>query len=136
MIRSFPFTLVPLILYNVVVFLLPGLIEPDQCLTQVFSVGLFSGALWTFTFGDLMVTLGLAMLFIEIINAASVGRRAVGNHVVSILVLLVYAIEFLVVQKAATSAFFNLMLISLIDVLAGVVITIRMASRDVSIGNL
>ncbi len=135
--RFFPFTIVSLVLYNLLAFVITGLIpEPTVWSTQVFSMSLFSGSLWILTWGDLIVVIGLAMLFVEILGAATLGRRAMLNHVISILVLLVYAVEFLVVGKAATSPFFILLIISLIDVLAGVIITIRMASRDVSIGTM
>ncbi len=134
--RFFPFTIVPLILYNLIAFVVTGLIATAGWNSQVFAITLFSGASWTLSWGDLIVVLGLAMLFVEILGAATLGRRAMLNHVISILVLLVYVIEFLVVAKAATSPFFILMIISLIDVLAGVIITIRMASRDVSIGTM
>ncbi len=135
--RFFPFTIVPLVLYNLIALVVTGLIPaPTGWATQVFSIGLFSGASWVLTWGDLIVVIGLAMLFVEILGAATLGRRAMLNHVISILVLLVYVIEFLVVGVAATSPFFILMVISLIDVLAGVIITIRMASRDVSIGTM
>ncbi len=135
--RYFPFTIVPLVLYNLIALVVTGLIPaPTGWATQIFSMSLFSGQLWVFTWSDLIVVIALAMLFVEIVGAATLGRRAMVNHVISILVLLIYVVEFLVVGAAATSTFFILMVISLIDVMAGVIITIRMASRDVSIGTM
>jgi hypothetical protein len=42
-------------------------------------------------------------------------------------------IEFLLVQRAGTSTFFLLMIISLVDVMAGFIVTIRTAQRDLQI---
>jgi hypothetical protein len=53
----------------------------------------------------------------------------------SVLVFVAYLVEFLVVQPAATSLFFILMAISLIDVIAGFSISITGARRDVSFGH-
>ena len=43
-------------------------------------------------------------------------------------------IEFLLVQPAATSTFFLLMAITLVDVLAGFIVGIRSAQRQIEIG--
>jgi hypothetical protein len=42
-------------------------------------------------------------------------------------------VEFLLVARAGTSTFFILMVISLVDVLAGFIITARTAQRDIQI---
>jgi hypothetical protein len=84
------------------------------------------------TAGDVMVVIGLVALFVEILSAASLANRTIGNHLVSILVLIIYVIEFVVIERAANSTFFILTVIALIDVLAGIVITIRLAQRDIA----
>ena len=43
-------------------------------------------------------------------------------------------IEFLTVKEAATSVFFIIMFIALIDVIAGFSVTIRAARRDLNVG--
>ena len=47
--------------------------------------------------------------------------------------LLVFLVEFLLVQGAATSVFFLLMLMTLVDVMAGFSVSIRSATRDVDL---
>lgn len=125
--RNIPFTLVPLILFNIAAFTFI-----DSWNQRVLGVTMFSGVPWELTFSDVMIVIGLFALFAEIISATTLANRAIGNHLVSILVLIIYVIEFVVVERAAQSVFFILTIIALIDVLAGVVITIRLASRDVS----
>ena len=51
----------------------------------------------------------------------------------SMLLFVVMLIEFLLLPQAATSTFFLLMMISLVDVLGGFTITARAARRDVAI---
>ena len=50
-------------------------------------------------------------------------------------VFMAYLIEFLVLRQAATSVFFILLAIALIDVAAGFSIAISGARRDVSFGH-
>jgi hypothetical protein len=90
------------------------------------------GGLWTVTWGDLMVILGLIMLFVETLKSARAAARAIGNHLASTAVFIVYLIEFILLGVAANSTFFLLMLMSLFDVVAGFTISIRAASRDIT----
>jgi hypothetical protein len=129
--RNIPATIIPLILFNLVAFLFSnfaGVAWQNPVLTAT----LFSGAQWVMTAGDVMVVIGLVALFVEILSAASLANRTIGNHLVSILVLIIYVIEFVVIERAANSTFFILTVIALIDVLAGIVITIRLAQRDIA----
>jgi hypothetical protein len=52
----------------------------------------------------------------------------------SLLVFVVFLVEFLLFASAATDVFFILMAIALIDVVAGFAVALNAASRDVSIG--
>ena len=42
-------------------------------------------------------------------------------------------VEFLLVQQAATSTFFLLLVISFVDVIGGFIVTLRTAQRDITI---
>ena len=57
------------------------------------------------------------------------------EHILSTLVFVVCIVEFLLVDKAATSTFFLMTVISFVDVVAGFSITIRAARRDFSVGS-
>lgn len=130
--RNIPYTLVPLIIFNIVIlFAYQGIWGDD-----IFTVNLFSGAPWTMTVGDLMVVIGLLSLMGEVFRSATMARTAVTNHLLSIIVLIVFVIEFVVVGDAANSTFFILTIIALIDVLTGVVVTIRLASRDITVDDV
>jgi NADH:ubiquinone oxidoreductase subunit 3 (subunit A) len=56
------------------------------------------------------------------------------DHLLSMILFIVFLIEFLLLAPAATQLFFILMTISFIDVIAGFAVSMRSAGRDVSIG--
>lgn len=127
MLRYLPYTLIPLVIFNIVILFSPVGVWSDQ----IAQITLFSGQPWPLTVGDLMIVAGLVGLLAEMLRATYVA--AIGNHMVSIVVLIVYVVEFVAVGDAGNSTFFILTIISLIDVLGGVAITIRQASRDITL---
>jgi hypothetical protein len=134
MLKAFPFTLFPLIVYDVVAFLAPGALADEGWDSEVFSMQLFSGAPWSVTAGDLLIVFALGCLFLEMLRATVASRGALTNHLASVVVLIFYAVEFVVFREAATSVFFLLTVIALVDVLAGYAVSLRVASRDVTLG--
>lgn len=131
MLRNIPFTIVPLVIFNLVILFT----EPTVWDNVIFTLPLFSGVEWPLRVGDLMVIVGLLALMGEVFRATSMARNAVTNHLLSIIVLIVYVIEFVVLGDAANSTFFILTIVALIDVLTGVVVTLRLATRDVTFGD-
>ena len=133
MITNFPLMIVAFLAYNAVIF---G-IAPDQLYwgRVIFSQDMPSGAIWDLRLHDLMVILGLFLLFFEILKATRVGKLSIVDHLLSTIILIAFIIEFLVVQAAGTSTFLILTLMALIDVMAGFSVSIRSATRDVSLGD-
>ncbi len=134
MLTNVPLMAVPLIVYNVVLAGLLGTTTGSPWDDQIWSVGMISGAEWVMTLGDLMITLGLVLLFFEILKATRIGVNSIVDHLLSTLIFVVFLVEFLLVDGAATAVFFILLVMSLIDVLAGFSVSIRSATRDVSLG--
>lgn len=132
MLLSVPLTLVPLALYNLVAFGWFGPIAGDPWFAPVLTVEMVSSARFTLVLGDMMLSLALGLLFIEILKATRTGVAVLSDHILSMLIFVVFLIEFLTVRQAATSTFFLLMVIAAIDVIAGFTITITGARRDVS----
>jgi len=133
MIVSIPLTLAPLLVYNLLAFWLLGDVGGDPWLAPILTVELVSGARFTLVIGDLMILAGLTLLFVELLKATRTGVVALTDHILSTLVFVAYLVEFLTVREAATSVFFILMCISLVDVIAGFSITISGARRDFGI---
>jgi hypothetical protein len=126
---NFPLMLVPFAVYNF--FIVGGDVNPWENL--VLRVDMMSGATFTLTMGEGLIVLALLLLFVEILKATRVGSWTILDHLLSTLVLVAYLIEFLLVGQAATSTFFILMVVTLIDVVAGYSVSIRNASRDLTI---
>ncbi|MCP4184792.1 MAG: hypothetical protein GY761_15990 [Hyphomicrobiales bacterium] len=132
MLVNVPMLVVPLIIFNIVGFGLIGGAGTDPWASEVMSVTMISGELWTMSLGDLMITLSLFFLFFEIIKATRIGASSIVDHLLSTFVFIAYLIEFLTVGYAAHAVFFILLTIALVDVVAGFSISIRSATRDVS----
>ena len=85
------------------------------------------------TFGDIFVILGLVALFFEIIKAARLGPGTIVDHMLSTAVFIIGLIVFLLVPAFGTSAFLLLVIMTLIDVVAGYTVSIFAARRDFSV---
>ena len=134
MLAALPLTLIPLVLHNLGMIGVMGgggVVGLGQI---VISLQMLSGADWTMTIGDLLIVVALVFLFVEILRASRNGRGSLLNHILSMLVFIVYLVEFLLVRDAATQVFFILMTITLVDVIGGFAVAVRSAGRDVSIG--
>lgn len=129
-----PFTLFSLLIYAGLAMTV-GAADPGYWSAPVITFQVVSGAMFELLAGDLLITAGLVFLFIEILKATRIGKSAVIDHMFSVLVFTAYLVAFLVLPQAATSVFFILMTISLIDVIAGFSISITGARRDVSFGH-
>lgn len=126
-----PLLLIPLIVYNLAVFLFMGG-NPAGWANQLFSVPMVSGITWSLTSGDVLLVLGLACLFFEVLKSTNTGRSSVVEHMVSTLVFIIFLVEFLLVGAAGSSVFFLLMMMSIFDVVAGFSVSITSAGRDVT----
>jgi hypothetical protein len=129
MIVSLPWIVLSLIAYNVIAFVTATPFD-----SVVFVVPMLSGADWSVTLADLVIAGTLFLLFIEILKATRTGGNSLVDHALSTIVFIICLIEFLVIPQAATSLFFIITLIALIDVIAGFSVTIRAARRDFSVG--
>ena len=132
--RAIPLIAIAFILYNVIA--LTG-IDLNRA---IFALPMPSGRLpdnpvkWIFTWGDLLIIITLLMLFVELLKSTYTSTSSLVDHALSMLVMIVSLIEFLLVPKAATSVFFIILFATVIDVIAGYTIGIRVAKRDVSFG--
>jgi hypothetical protein len=126
---GFPLLLIPFAIYNIIAFLMPGVTW-----TGIFStVHMVSGADWTMSAGDMLVTLAVVLLCGEMIKSTRVGLRTVVDHALSLILFLGMLIEFILVKQAATATFFLLLVVSFVDVLGGFAVTLRSAQRDLTV---
>jgi len=77
----------------------------------------------------------MLLLFAELIKSTYTATSSLVDHGLSMLVFIACIVEFLIVPQAATSVFFFIMTATLVDVVAGFMIGIRTARRDLNIGS-
>jgi hypothetical protein len=118
---SFPLLLIPLAIYNIIVFLMPG-VSLEQ---PVVKVPLISGAEWPLTLGEMLLALGIILLLFELIKGARPGAKYLTDHFLSLIVFGCAAAEFLLLPRFASSTFFLLALLALVDFLSGVALRTR-----------
>jgi hypothetical protein len=107
----------------------------DEALArEIFELRLLSGGVWKFTWGDFILLVTLVLLFVEIVKSTFTTTSTLIDHALSMLVFMAVGAEFLIVPQAATSVFFLILIATLIDVIGGYTIGIRVARRDLSIG--
>jgi hypothetical protein len=118
---GFPLLLIPLAIYNIVVFLMPGV----SFTAPVAGVTLPSQAAWSATMGDALLALGLILLLFEVVKAARPGARYLTDHLLSLIVFGGAVAEFLLLAPFATSVFFLLAVMAGVEFLAGASLGIR-----------
>ncbi len=137
MLIAIPLLVIPVILYNIVV--LTGAVgtgvTTDGGLHDVlFTIPMASGASWDVAIGDLILFLALILLFFELLKSTSSQKVAIVNHALSMILFVVCLVEFLLLRGFATSTFFLIVTMVMLDVLAGFIVTIVAARKDFDFG--
>jgi len=138
MFRLFPLLLLPVILYNLIalgggVFMHMN-IQEALSYQHALTIHLFSGDDWKFSFGDFMVLMTIALLFIEVVKATRTTSREIVNHGLSMLTFVVALIEFITLKGFGSTPFFFIVVMCLFDVIAGYTISIVAAEHDLGLG--
>ncbi len=118
---GFPLLLIPLAIYNIIVFLMPGVSFADP----VLKLTLMSGAEWPLTLSDMLLALAILMLLFEVIKGARPGAKYLTDHLLSLIVFGGAAAEFLLWPRFGTSTYFLLTMLALVDFLSGIALRAR-----------
>jgi hypothetical protein len=118
---GFPLLLIPLAIYNIIVFLMPSVSFTDPLV----KLTLMSGAEWTVTLSDVLLTLGILLLLAEVIKGARPGAKYLTDHLLSLIVFGAAAAEFVLWPKFGTSTYFLMTALSLVDFLSGLALRTR-----------
>ncbi len=137
MFAAFPLLALPVLVYNLVALTLAGGFAAVTATTRftepLFNIGMTSGAAWPISLSDLLLAFALVVLFIELLKSTTSRRIAIINHALSMILFIVCLVEFLLAPAFATSTFFLMTLMVLLDVLAGFIVTIIAARRDIDL---
>ena len=135
MFAAFPLLALPVLLYNLVVMTMSGGLRTTEAASQfaqpLFTIHMTSGGAWPVTLSDLFLGASLVVLFIELLKSTNSRNIAIINHSLSMILFVGCLVEFLLLKGFATSAFFLITLMVLLDVLAGFIVTIVSARRDI-----
>jgi hypothetical protein len=126
---GFPLLLIPLAIYNIIVFLMPGVLLTEP----VFTLTLVSGVAWPVTLGDVLLALGIVLLLLEIIKSSRAGGKYLTDHVLALVVFGGAAAEFVMLPQFGSSTYFMLTLLALVDFLSGLVLRARRPARAVAV---
>lgn len=118
---GFPLLLIPLAIYNIIVFLMPGVSFTDPLVTLT----LMSGAAWPITLSDVLLALAILLLMCEVIKGARPGAKYLTDHLLSLIVFAAAAAEFVLWSKFGTSTYFLLVALSMVDFLSGLALRTR-----------
>jgi hypothetical protein len=137
MFAALPLLALPVILYNIVAVTLGGGLHDTDAAARLaaplFAIRTASHVDWAISEGDLLLAVALVVLFVELLKSTSSHQAAIINHSLSMILFIVCLVEFLLFPAFATSVFFLLMLMVLLDVLAGFVVTIFASRREIDI---
>lgn len=127
---GFPLLLIPLAIYNIIVFMMPSVSLTEALV----SVPLPSGAAWSVTLSDVLVALGILMVLLEVIKGARPGAKFLTDHLLSLIVFGVALAEFLLWPRFASSTYFLLVLLALTDFLTSVALRVRRTPAAAGVG--
>ena len=126
MVFSIPLLIVVVAIYNFLALFTGSAMEGT-----LWSPSLPSTATLDLSLGDLLVLLGLILLFFEIFKSTRTGTSSIVDHLLSVGLFVVCLLELVLLPAFGTATFLFLTLMSLIDVVAGFTVTISAARRDI-----
>src|SRR5450631_2742436 len=124
-----PLLVIPFAIYNIIAFLMPG-VSWSAPLTHL---QLMSGADWTMSVGDILVTFTVLILIVEVIKFARIGTRSFVDHTLALLLLFGMTAEFVWVTQAATATFFLMLVIAFVEAAGGIGVSLRTRPRELVI---
>jgi len=128
------FKYIPLFVYLLIAYLIVFALQGENAASAlssvILSVNLFSGAVFNLTWNGILLILGVMFLFVEIIKSTRTTNASIIDHMLSALVFIAFLVIFIVMKGAASEAYFVIMMMSLVDVIAGFSITITSARKD------
>jgi len=86
------------------------------------------------TLSDTLILAAIVTLYLETFKATRTSNLSIIEHALSLVVFIVFLVEFLIFPEVGNATFLILMVASLMDVIIGFTVTISTARRDLSIG--
>jgi hypothetical protein len=123
-----PLLLLPVAAYNILALVLGGALTAAdvgvRLAAPIFEMRIASGGVWPVSLADLLLAGALVVMFVELVKSSHDRRVAIVNHGLSIVLFIACLAEMLLAAAFATSTFFLITLMVLLDVLAGFIVNI------------
>ena len=135
MLLAIPLLFIPVVIYAIIIGFgilgSGGVAAAELALGDpLFSIPMVSGIAWNVGTGDLILFLSLILLFFELLKSTSSQKVAIVNHALSLILFVFCLVAFLLFKGFATSTFFLILTMVMLDVLAGFIVTIISARKD------
>jgi hypothetical protein len=125
---AFPLLLIPFALYNIVIFIL------NMPFTDtLFSILLVSDRWLPVTTSDVLIAVGMLLLYLEVLKATRFAAKAAIDHVLSFLLFVGMAGELVLVPQAATPTLLLLTVLSFVDVIIGVSVSASSEQKEIEL---
>lgn len=131
---SIPLLIISVIVFNVTLLSKPGSLDVNTM--PFFSMSLPSDNLWHALKGDFIVMGAIILFFIDILKSARFSKGGLIKHGLSLLLLITLLVEFMVWPAAANSTCVILMLICLLDLIAGFIFKSTTTRKDFNLGGI
>lgn len=125
---AFPLLLIPFALYNMVAFLL------NMPFTDtLFTIPLMADRQMAVSTGDVLVAVGMLLLYVEFLKAGRFGTKAIMDHLLSFILLVAMAAELVLVPRAATSTLLLLAVLAFVDLITGLSVGAQRRQQEIVI---
>jgi hypothetical protein len=139
MFSAFPLLAIPVVIYNFFAVTMIASAKTggfaEAWNHTIFNVPMPRNAQWSVSGSDLLVLIALVMLFFELLKATNNNKIAIINHSLSMILFVICLVEFLLIPAFATSTFFLITVMTMLDVLAGFIVTIVASRKEVEFNN-
>jgi hypothetical protein len=95
----------------------------------VFSIPLASDRRMPLNVGDLIVAIGMLLLYIEVLKAARFGGKGVTDHILSFILFVAMVSELALVPQASTPTLLLLAVLGFVDFITGISLSVRRKQR-------
>lgn len=129
----------PLLTISFVVYLVLTLIMPTGAdgvawyMQEIARLPLYSRDEWSIRWGDLFLVISMGLLFVELVRATKSGKESITNHLLSFLLFIAVLLSFILAPGFGNSVFFIFLTMTLLDPMAGMVVTTQAARRDLNV---
>ena len=127
MLAAIPLLALPVAAYAALILILGGglkSVDAHARLTRpLFSLNTADGGVWPVSSADLLLAAALIIAFIELLKGMDDRRVAIANHALSMVLFVACLTAMLLAPAFATSTFFLITLMVLLDLVASFVVT-------------